>query len=146
MHWHARDRIDHEALRRLAVVLLTLASITESIALRSAPVRCLLLWLLSKAEARARDLAFRIGGGAALAFPSTASPVGWPGGAGEAARLAQKFRALAAGFFALARQAARELRPARRNGRVSLLTNFQTVMRLGPCCSLRLHRSCIDTS
>ena len=145
MHWHARDRIDHEALRRLAVVLLTLASITESIALRSAPVRCLLLWLLSRAEARARDLSFRIGAGAALAFPSTRSPVGWLGGAGEAARLAQKFRALAAAFFALSRQAARMLQPARRNGSVSLFKNLQTVMRFGPC-SGPLHRWCIDTS
>src|SRR5215216_2948946 len=87
MQRHATDRIDHEALRRLAVVLLTLASIAESIALRSAPVRCLLLWLLCRAEARARDLAFRIGWGAALAFPSNASRVGWVGGTGEAARL-----------------------------------------------------------
>ena len=146
MHRHATDRIDHEALRRLAVVLLTLASITESIALRSAPVRCLLLWLLSRAEARARDLSFRIGAGAALAFPSNRSPVGWPGGTGEAARLAQRFRALAAGFFALSRQAARGLLPARRNGCVSLLANFQTVMRPGPCSGPRRHRSCLDTS
>jgi hypothetical protein len=137
------DRKDNEALRRLAVVLLTLASITESIALRSAPVRCLVLWLLCRAEARARDLAFRIGGGAALAFPSNPSPVGWLGGAGEAARLAQKFRALAAPYFALARQAARKLRPARRNDPVSPFPNFETVMRL--CFDLR-HRSCVDTS
>ena len=150
MHWYEIDRKDNEALRRLAVVLLTLASIVESIALRSAPVRCLLLWLLCRAEARARDLAFRIGGGAALAFPSNRSPVNWLGGAGEAARLAHKFRALAAGFFALSRQAARGFLLARRNGRVShgrfsLLANFQTVMRPGPCSGPR-HRSCIDTS
>src|SRR5215216_4988617 len=88
MQRHATDRIDHEALRRLAVVLLMLAAIAESIALRSAPVRCLLLWLLCRAEARARDLAFRIGGGAALAFPSTTSPVSLVRSAGEAARLA----------------------------------------------------------
>ena len=145
MHWHAMDRKDNEALRRLAVVLLTLAAIAESIALRSAPVRCLLLWLLCRAEARARDLAFRIGGDAALAFPLTASPVGWLGGAGEAVRLAQKFRALAAGFFALSRQAARGFRPARRNGCVSRLANLQTVMTPGPCSSPS-HWSCIDTS
>jgi hypothetical protein len=102
MHWHATDRKDNKALRRLAVVLLTLASIAESVVLRSAPVRCLLLWLLCRAEARARDFAFRIGVDAALAYSSAASPVGWPGGAGEAALLAQGFRALAAVFFALA--------------------------------------------
>jgi hypothetical protein len=145
MHWHAMDRKDNEALRRLAVVLLTLASIAEGIALRSAPVRCLLLWLLGRAEARVRDLALRIGGDAALAFPSTASLVGRLGGAGAAARLAERLRALAVGFFALARQAARVLRPARRNGCVSLFKNFETVMRPGPCSGPR-HRPCIDTS
>jgi hypothetical protein len=46
MHWNATDGLDNEALRRLAVVLLTLASIAESVARRSAPVRCLVLWLL----------------------------------------------------------------------------------------------------
>jgi|EndMetStandDraft_8_1072994.scaffolds.fasta_scaffold572203_2 hypothetical protein len=97
MQWHAMDRKDHEALRRLAVVLLTLAAISESIALRSAPVRCLLLWLLCRAEARTRDLAYRIGVDAALAVPSTASLVGWQGGAGDAVRLAHSFRALAVG-------------------------------------------------
>jgi hypothetical protein len=145
MHWHAIDRKDNEALLRLAVVLLTLASIAESIALRSAPVRCLVLWLLCRAEARARHLAFRIGGDAALSFPSTASRIGWLGSAGEAARLAERFRALAVGFFALARQAARVVLPARRNGCISLFKNFQAVIRSGACSSL-CHRPCIDTS
>jgi hypothetical protein len=145
MDWHATDRKDNEALRRLAVVLLTLASIAEGIALRSAPVRCLFLWLLCRAEARVRDLAFRMGGNAALSFPSAGSPLGWLGGAGEAVRLAERFRALAAGFFALSRQAARGFRPARRNGCVSRLANLQTVMTPGPCSSPS-HWSCIDTS
>jgi hypothetical protein len=141
MHRYAMDMKDNEALRRLAVVLLTLASIAESIALRSAPVRCLVLWLLCRAEARASGFAYRTGAGAEMAFPSTASPVGWLDGAGEAARLAERFRALAAGFFALSRQVARGFLPARRNGCVSRLANFETVMRSG----LR-QRSCIDTS
>ena len=145
MHWNRANRLDHEALRRLAVVLLTLASIAEGVALRSAPVRCLVLWLLCRAEARARDLAFSIGGGAALLLPSTASRVGWLGGAREAVRLAERFRALAAGFFALARRAARGFRPVRRDGCLSRLANFETVMRAGPCSGPR-HRSCIDTS
>ena len=144
MHWHATDRKDNEALRRLAVVLLTLASIAEGIALRSAPVRCLLLWLLCRAEARARDLAFRIGGDAVLSFQSTASPVGWLGAAGEAARLAQRLRALAADFTALSHQAARGLRTARRNGSVSLFADCGTMMRPGRCSGRPL--SYIDTS
>jgi hypothetical protein len=144
MRWHATDRKDNEALRRLAVVLLTLASIAEGLALRSASVRCLLLWLLGRAEVRARDLAFRIGRGAAPAFPSTALHAGWLGGAGEAVRLAEKFRALAAGFFALARQAGRGVRPARHNGRVNLFADCGTVMRPGRCPGD--YRPCIDTS
>jgi hypothetical protein len=152
MHWHAADRKDHEALRRLGVVLLTLASIAEGLVPRTGPFRAILLWLLCRAEARARDLAFRIGedaagigGDAALASPSAGSRVGWLGSGGEAARLAERFRALAAGFFALARQAGRVFLPARRNGCVSWLASFETVMRPGPCSGPR-HRSCIDTS
>jgi hypothetical protein len=145
MHWKATGRKDHEALRRLAVVLLTLAAITESIARHSAPVRCLVLWLFSRAETRARVLAFRMGAGAALAFPSKASPVFRLGGAGEAARLAASFRALAAGFFALSRLAARGVLATRKNGSVRLFANYRTVMRRsdrsGP-----LHRSFIDSS
>ena len=107
MHWHATDRKDNEALRRLAVVLLTLASIAEGLALRTGPFRGIVFWMLCRAEARVRDLAFRIGVDAALSFPSTASRISWLGSAGAATRLAERFRALAAGFFALSRQAAR---------------------------------------
>jgi hypothetical protein len=145
MHWNAGESRDNEALRRLAVVLLKLASIAESVALRSRPFCAIVLWLLCRAEARTSDLAFRIGGGATLAFPSAASPVSWLGGAGEALRLAERFRALAAGFFALSRQAARGVWAAWRNGCVSRLADFETVTRLGPC-SRPHHRSCIDTS
>jgi hypothetical protein len=145
MHWHATDRKDNEALRRLAVVLLMLADIAESIALRSRPVCAVLLWLLCKAEARVCDFACKAGLGAALAFPPTASPVSWLGGAGEAARLAEKFRALAAGFFALSRMAAREVWAARRNGSPSLLADNRAVIGPSPCAGPR-HRSLIDTS
>jgi hypothetical protein len=145
MHWHATDKKDNKALRRLAVVLLTLASIAESVALRSRPVCAVVLWLLCRAEARASGFACKTGAGAALAVPSTGSAICWLGGSGEAAHLAQRFRALAAGFFALARRAARGFRPVRRNGCVSRLANFETVMRAGPCSGSR-HRSCIDTS
>ena len=144
-HWKATDRKDNEALRRLAVVLLKLASIAESIALRSRPLCAIVLWLLCRAEARVCGFACKAGLGAALAFPPAGSPVSWLGGAGEAARLAERFRALAEGFFALSRQVAREVRPARRNGCFSRLANFQIVVRPGPCSGPR-RRSCIDTS
>jgi hypothetical protein len=145
MHWQAMDRKDNEALRRLAVVLLTLASIAESLALRSAPVRAIVLWLLCRAEARVCDFAGRSGAVTVLVFPSTGSPVCWLGGADEAARLAERFRALAAGFFALSRQAAQGLRMARRHDPISLSANFRIVT--GPSHRSRpRHRSFADTS
>jgi hypothetical protein len=145
MHWNATNRKDHEALWRLAVVLLKLASIAESIALRSRPVCAIVLWLLCRAEVRVRDLAFKMGAGAAFAFPSAASPLCWLGGGGEAARLAERFRALAAGFFAISRRARLGLWTAGRYGCVSLLANCRTRIGPGQCFGLR-HRSCIDTS
>jgi hypothetical protein len=145
MHWKAKHRKDNEALRRLAVVLLKLASIAESIALRSRPFCAIVLWLLCRAEARTRDLAFRIGGGAAFTLPSAASPVSWLGGAGEAARLAERFRALAVGFFALSRQTARGVWAARLYGSLSQLADQRAVIGPSPC-SGPLHRSLIDTS
>ncbi len=145
MHWKAKDRRDNEALRRLAVVLLTLAGIAESIALRSRPVCAVLLWLLCRAEARVCDFARKAGLGAAFAFPSPASPVSLLGGAGEAARLAERFRALAAGFFALSRQAARAVWAAQRNASLNWLANYRA--EIGPGhCSGPSHRSLIDTS
>ena len=113
MHWNAGNGRDHEALRRLAVVLLTLAAIAESVARRSAPVRIILLWLLSRAEVRTREFAFAAGAGDALASVSLGSPVLLSGGSGEAARLVRAFRAHAAIFFALARQARQWLLLAR---------------------------------
>ena len=145
MHLIAKDRKDNEALRRLAVVLLKLASIAECIALRSRPFCAIVLWLLCRAEARVTGFAVKAGLGATLAFPCTASTVSWLGGAGEAARLAERFRALAEGFFVLSRQAARGVWAARRNGSVSRLADYRAVMRLGHCSGLR-HRSLIDTS
>jgi hypothetical protein len=115
MRWNATDGRDQEALRRLAFVLFTLAAVTESLARRSAPVRCLVLWLLCRAEARARDFAIRTGEGAAIAFPYTRSQAYQLGDCGEAARLTHAFEALAAVFFALSRRAAKWLRMASRH-------------------------------
>jgi hypothetical protein len=145
MHWNAVNGRDHEALRRLAVVLLTLAAIAESVSRLCAPVRCLLLWMLCRAEARARDLAFKADAGAALASISAGSPVYLLGGSRQAARLAQGFRALAAVFFALSRQASRWLRMARRQHPVIPSANRGTVVQ--PCRRPAARRlPCFDTS
>jgi hypothetical protein len=109
MHCNATDRY-REALRRLAVVLLALAGIAERATCRSWPVRPLLLWLLSRAETRARNFAGRTGGlplSAEYAFCRLS-------GTGDAERLAKAFRALAVYFFALACRAPQCLRMARR--------------------------------
>jgi hypothetical protein len=111
MHWIATDEGYHEALRRLAVVLLVLAGLAERIGSRSWPFRSLVLWLLRRAETRARDFAIRSG---ALPVLSAEDPVRIPGGHGEATRLAQGFRALAAIFFALSGRTPQWLRIARR--------------------------------
>jgi hypothetical protein len=144
VHWIAKNRIDHGALRRLAAVLLTLAAIAESISQRSAPFRGILLWLLCRAEARARDFAFIAGAGTAIAFRST-SPVCRLGSSGEAALLVQRFRALAAGFLALARQASQFPQMARRSDPVCLLANRGILIRPDGHSGLR-HRSFTDTS
>src|SRR5262245_56742641 len=114
MNWDARSGRDNEALRRLAVVLLTLAAIAEGLARRSAPVRCLVLWLLCRAEARSRDFAFRASAHAALPAISIESPTRLLAGSGEAPRLVQRLRALAAVFFALSRQVPQWMRMDRR--------------------------------
>jgi hypothetical protein len=121
MHWDATDGKDHEALRRLAVVLLTLAAIAGGLTRRSAPVRCIVLWLLCRAEVRARDFAFKAGAAPELIYAG--SPLCLFGGSGEAERLVQRFRALAEGFFALARQASQRLRIVRRHDPIFLPAN-----------------------
>jgi hypothetical protein len=133
MHWHAKDLRDNEALRRLAVVMITLATIAESVVRRSAAVRCLLLFLLCRAEARATGFALKSGAGASLVSMSAGSPVRLLGGSGEAARLVQRFRALAVVFFALSRQAPERLRMARRNDPVCPSADRRTVIGPGRC-------------
>jgi hypothetical protein len=143
MHWNAAVGRDHEALRRLAVVLLTLAAIADSIARRSGPFSGIVLWLLGKAEVRARDLAFNSG-----AFALVSNPGGFPvclsGGSGEAARLAQSFQALAVVFFALSRQARQWLRMARRYDPVRAIANRPNLVEPGR--SSARHLPFTDTS
>jgi hypothetical protein len=145
MHWHATERRDHEALRRLAVVLLTLAAIAEGVSRRSAAVRAIVLWLLCRAESRASAFAWKIGAAGAIAFPSTGSPVCRVGGSGEAARLADRFRALAAAFFAILCQIAQRFRTTLRRDPLSLSANSRELIGAGRRASVR-HRSFTDTS
>jgi hypothetical protein len=145
MKWSTTDGRHQKALRRLAVVLLALAAVAESVARRSAPVRCILLWLLCRAESRAREFAIKTGGGAAITFPSTGSPVFRSGDSGEAARLAHAFETLAAVFFALSRRVAQFPRIASGHDPASLLAYCRDLVqpgyRLGAC-----QRWCPDTS
>jgi hypothetical protein len=145
VHLNAKNRIDHEALRRLAAVLLTLAAIAESIARRSTPFHGIVLWLLGKAECRAGGFASKIGAGAVFAFPGAGSPVFRLGNSGEAARLAQRFRALAAVFSALSRQIEHGLRVALRHNPISLCANWRNLIRPARRVSSH-HRSFTDTS
>ena len=92
----------HEMLRRIAAMLLALATLAERAAGRSRPVRWLVLWALSRAEAAAS--AFVAENDPLAIEYSTLQP---PDGADEAIRLAESFRVLAAALFALAHQAQR---------------------------------------
>jgi hypothetical protein len=107
---NATDERYYEALRRIAVVLLTLAGLAESVGQWCMPLRSVVLWLLMRALERARGFAISAGA-PALGVKNPVSP---PGAIGEAARLADTFRALAAVFFALSSQAPQWRRTARR--------------------------------
>jgi hypothetical protein len=141
MEWQANDGRLCDAFRRLAVVLLELAAIAESVARRSAPIRCLVLFLLCRAEARARDLAYKTAGGDFAYIPASSSVYPLIR-TGEDALLAQKFRALAAVFFALSRQAPQKLRTVRLNDTVRIPANCRTSTGVGLCAGL----SFFDTS
>jgi hypothetical protein len=142
MHCNRADERDHEAFRRIAIVLLTLSAIAEKVSGRSVVVRGIILWLLCRAEARASDFAVRTGAATGLGFLPAVLPVG---GSGEAVRLAQAFRALAAVFFALSRRAPQWLRMVRRHHLIRQSANLWN--RVQPSSRHAVHRPrCIDTS
>jgi hypothetical protein len=114
------------ALRRLAVILLALSAIAEGAACRIWPVRSLLLWLLARAEERVRGFAVRVG---AVPFISAGYAADLRVRKDAAERLASAFRALAAGFFALARRARQWLLMARRNHAAHLAGTCRKVVR-----------------
>jgi hypothetical protein len=93
----------HKVLRRIAAILLALAALAERASRRSGPVRSLVLWILRAADAAASAFAAEIAPLAPIALATLQ-----PGdGRDDAVRLAEKFRLLAAAFFALAHEAQR---------------------------------------
>ena len=91
----------YEMLRRIAAILLALATVAERAANRSRPVRWLVLWVLHRAEAVAS---------AFVAETDPLIPIPYPAhqpgnGHDEAIRLAETFRMLAVAVLALAHQA-----------------------------------------
>lgn len=109
-----------EFFRRIAVLLLSLAVLSERAGGRPAPVRCFVLWVLRRAELAA---------GACAADAAPLMPVGCPplrsgDGPDDAARLADRFRALAAMFFALSLEAPLRRQPASRSDSGNLPCGF----------------------
>ena len=90
----------HEMLRRIAAILLSLASLAECVADRSRPVRWLVLWILQRAETVAGAYVAEID---PLAIEYSSLELA--DGHDEAVRLAATFRMFAATLFALADQA-----------------------------------------
>jgi len=89
-------------LRRIAAILLSLATLADWVADRSRPVRWLLLWILQRAEVVASAFVADID---PLAIEYT--PLELADGHNEAIRLAATFRMFAAVLFALADHAQR---------------------------------------
>jgi len=111
---------NHDALMRIAAMLLALGALAERLSGLSRPVRCLVLWILRPAEVVAREFVAEAMQAPLPAF--TEFPAMWSDdGASDALRLARHFRALAAALGDLSRQAARvgrrEARTDRPRGR-----------------------------
>ena len=90
----------HEVLRRIAAILLVLATVAERAADRSRPVRWLVLWVLQRAEAVASAYVAEVD---PLAIEY--STLQLADGGDEATRLAATFHIFATMLFALADQA-----------------------------------------
>jgi hypothetical protein len=84
-----------------------------------------------------RAFAFKTGALLTTEFISAGSTACLLDGSGEAARLAERFRMLAAGFFALTRQALQRLRTGRRHDPISLPANRGKPVRLRVSAGMR---------
>ena len=90
-------RGEERAIRRIMALLVALAVLAERVAVRSCPVRCLVLWVLRRAEAVAAQFVFE-----ATGRPLAGMPVlKIPNDPADAIRLAARFHALAAALGAL---------------------------------------------
>jgi hypothetical protein len=142
MHWNETKGGYHEALRRLAVVMLTLAAISDGLSGRSPAVRRFVFWLLRRAETLARGFATTA---SALPLMPVARFACHSGDREEAARLARTFRALATVFFALSRQATHRLRGSCSSDQVRLSGDWRNGEWAGGRGVVR-RRSYVDTS
>ena len=89
---------DDRTLRRIMALLIALAALAERTADRSYPVRCLVLWIMRRAEAAARDFVASVTGAPPAAFaviPQLHS------GPADAIHIAARLKALAAALGAL---------------------------------------------
>jgi hypothetical protein len=98
MDWNRAAEENIRTLRRIAALLLAVAGLADRAAVRSRPVRHLVLWLLRPAEDVARDYVARLAGASFTSQPSATLA----DDSADAMRLAQSFRALAAVLAALA--------------------------------------------
>ncbi|MCV0396372.1 MAG: hypothetical protein K5872_03625 [Rhizobiaceae bacterium] len=104
-------RGDGRRLRRIAALLVALAALAEQAAGRCYLVRCLVLWLLRRAEAAAEAFVFDQTG---VPVPALAGFAADGNGPADALRLAARFMVLAAALGALLLVARRlRRRPAR---------------------------------
>ncbi len=145
MKGSSADQRNHETLRRVVTLLLALACLAERAARRSWPVRRVVLWLLRPAERAARAFAAEAGCAAPPLFPVERLAPDTDDDSDGAARLARRFRALAAAFSALIRQAPASLcfarRPQpdpRRRGRSNAAWLYRRLLVFQP--------RCVDTS
>jgi hypothetical protein len=103
---------DERTLRRIVALLFALAVLAERVAVRSWPVRFLVLCLLRRAESAAGAFVFEAAGMPPAAIEGFAAVGNDPA---DALRLAARFHALAAALGALLPDACRlDRRPARR--------------------------------
>jgi hypothetical protein len=101
------------ALRRIMALLVALAVLAERAAATSWPVRCLVLWILRRAETVAGEFVFEAAG---MKLPAIAGIAAVGNGPVDALRLAARFHALAALLGALLPHARRAACRSERRG------------------------------
>lgn len=113
MDVHTATMGNERTLRRIMALLVALAALAERAAARSFPVRCLVLWILGRAEAVAGAFVFEATGAPPPAIEAIPR---FRGGSADAIRLAARFKVLAAALGALLSVACRPGRRPARSG------------------------------